>query len=140
MKVQGLLHKQKSGWAVELPLLLIFTQGNSKKDAYAMAKDAVESLVEKVGFAVAVHPGEGNEFTLSATDDQALMAFILKQRRAASGLTVREVAKRMGSNSPRAYSKYEEGATKPSLEKFSELMQAIDDNADLVLNVVKRTA
>ncbi len=138
MKVQGFLHKEKGGWAVEMPLLLIFTQGHTKKNAYAMAKDAVESLVEKDGFAVKIHPGEGNDFTLSANDDQALMAFILKQRRAVSGLTVREVAKRLGSNSPRAYSKYEEGATKPSLEKFSELMQAIDAHADLVLNVVKK--
>ena len=54
MKIEGRLEKCKNYWAVSIPLLLIYTQGKSKKEALMMAKDAVECLVEEKNFKIDV--------------------------------------------------------------------------------------
>ena len=138
MRVQGYLTKSGRWWAVEIPLLLIHTQGRTKKDAYAMAKDAIELMVDKPGFQVTVAPSGANEFTVASSDDSMLMAFALKQLRAHYGQTIRQVAQRMGSKSPRAYAKYEDGSTRPSLEKFANILRAISEEIEPVLTVARK--
>jgi predicted RNase H-like HicB family nuclease len=140
MRVQGRLIKSGRWWAVEIPILHIYTQGRTRGDARDMAKDAVESLIERSGFKIVVYPSESNEFTIGSNNEQAFMAFILKQQRSFHKLTVREVARRLGSSSPRAYSKYEEGAVKPSFEKFNQLLEALDEHIEPVLTIVKKHA
>jgi predicted RNase H-like HicB family nuclease len=140
MRVQGKIIKSGNWWAVEIPILLIHTQGRSKSEAYKMAKDAVEALVEAREFKATIYPGEGHDFTLGSNSERILMALILRQQRSYHKLTVREVARRLGSSSPRAYSKYEEGAVKPSFEKFNQLLQALDEHSEPVLTLVKKHA
>ncbi len=48
MKIEGKLIKSGKWWAVEIPLLLIYTQGKTKRHAYLMAADAVEAIVDYV--------------------------------------------------------------------------------------------
>jgi len=43
MKIEGKLIRSGKWRAVEIPLLKIYTQGRIRKDAYRMAKDAIES-------------------------------------------------------------------------------------------------
>ena len=135
MRIEGKLTKSGSKWAVEIPLLLVYTQGKTKKDAFAMAKDSVECLIEQKGFAVEVIDGNKGDFSISSNDDKVLMALALKQQRAEHHLTIRDVAKNMGSNSPASYSRYENAQVKPSLEKFSELLCAIDPSLEPILKV-----
>ena len=40
MKIEGKLIKSGKWWAVEIPLLLVHTQGKTKRQAYLMAADA----------------------------------------------------------------------------------------------------
>ena len=135
MRIEGSLKKSQNYWAVSIPLLLIFTQGKTKKEAYAMAKEAVELLVEEKDFKVNIHPGESNFFSISSNNDSKLMSFALKQQRLNHELSIRDVASRLGSTSPTAYSRYEKGHTKPSLDKFSELLRAIDLSLEPILKV-----
>ncbi|MFT4572784.1 MAG: DNA-binding XRE family transcriptional regulator [Hyphomicrobiaceae bacterium] len=114
--------------AVDMPLLCLSTQAKTKKGAYLMAKDAIESAINKPELRVRVHPGSSDTFSIEANDESLLIAFALKQLRATSGKSVREVARRLGSASPTAYSQYENGQRKPSIEKFSRLLRAIDDD------------
>ena len=135
MRIEGKLKKAGKWWAVEVPLLSVFTQAKTKKEAYEMVADAIESLVDEKGFKVNVLPADDHSFSIGANDESKLVAFALKQQRAKYGLSVREVAKRLGSKSPTTYSRYEQGNVKPSLDKFSELLRAIDDDLEPILKI-----
>jgi DNA-binding XRE family transcriptional regulator len=136
MKIEGKLIRSGKWWAVEIPLLLIYTQGKTKKDAYLMAADAVEAIVDEKSFKVKVTEGPDNTFSVGSSNDSVLMALALKQQRAEHHLSVRDIAKRLGSNSPSAYSRYEQGKIKPSLDKFTQLLKAIDPSLEPILKVV----
>ena len=136
MKIEGRLIQSGKWWAVEIPLLLIYTQGRTKKDACAMAADAVEAVIDATGFKVTITDGPDNTFCIGSNNDSLLMAFALKQQRTDRHLSVRDVARRLGSDSPAAYSRYEQGKVKPSLDKFSQILKAIDPRLEPVIKVV----
>lgn len=125
--------KKNRYWSVEIPILHIHTQGKSRKDALFMAKDAIESLLEKKDFRVRIHAGEANTFTIDSDNSTAFIAFMLKRQRQFRGLSVRDVATSLHSKSPNAYAQYEQGRVKPSMDKLVELMRAIDPEFEPVL-------
>lgn len=135
MKIEGRIQKSGNYWAVEVPLLAVFSQGKTRKEAFSMVGSAIEDLVESEGFVVTVDPGKGDSFVVSASDETKLMAFALQQQRNMRGLTIRDVAKRLGSSSPTSYSRYEKGTVRPSLDKFSQLLQAIDSRLEPIIKV-----
>jgi predicted transcriptional regulator len=134
MRIEGNIKKSGRWWAVDIPMLLIYTQGRTKKEAYEMVEDAVEGLVDESGFKVDIHAG-ASTFFVKSNNDALLLGTALRQQRAHRGLSVRDVAQKMGSSSPTAYSRYEKGKTKPSFEKFSQLLKAIDESLEPVLTL-----
>lgn len=137
MKIEGRVTKPRGPknkyWGVTIPLIGIHTQGKSKEDAYAMAKDAVESLVDKRGFKVTVTPTRGNGFTVESKDYLTFLAFILSRIRTNSELTTREVAKNLKSDSPNRYAMYEQGKAIPKVDTLEELLHAIDPKINIYL-------
>ena len=136
MKLEGRIWKdaKTNYWVVYVPLLEISTQGRSRKQAFAMIEDAVQIEADKKGLRIDVQPSpEPGIFTLSASDPDALIAFLLKRQRTCHGLSVRDVARRLESRSPTAYAQYEQGRRAPSLGKLRELLHAIDPNLEAVL-------
>lgn len=125
--------KKNRHWGVEISILHIHTQGKTRKDALAMAKDAIESLLDNKEFHVRVHAGEAEIFTVDSDNSTAFIAFMLKRQRQFRGLSVRDVAARLNSKSPNAYAQYEQGKVKPSMDKLVELMRAIDPEFQPVL-------
>ena len=135
MRIEGKIQKSGKYWAVEVPMLFIFTKGKSKEDGFTMAKDAIEELIGIKGFEVNIIPYRDNTFSIGSNDDSKLMAFALKQQRAKAGLTIRQVAERLGSSSPTSYSQYESGRVKPSLDKYTQLLKAINETIELILKI-----
>ena len=137
MMFEGRVAKTKGNkfWEVEIPLLEVYTQGRSKKDALAMIKEAIELLVEKRGFRIEVIPGRGESFKVRSKDTRTLISLLLERQRQVHGLSVREVAARMNSKSPNAYAQYEQGRVNPTLEKLNELLRAIDPGMEVILKV-----
>lgn len=134
---KGIVYKGKSFWLIEVPALDLMTQGHTKKEAYLMIADAVESLVDKKGFKAAVSHLSHNEFILSAKDATALIALLLKRQRAKYGLSLSQVAKRLQC-SKNTYAQYEQGRNLPSLKKVREFIEAMSKNeATFVCNVVE---
>ncbi len=131
MLISGSLKKDGKFWLVEIPLLDYMTQGLSKKDAYKMAADIVESGVHQKGFAMEVIPHGQDQFYLRANNSALLIAHMLRRLRQKHGLTVREAAKKLGSTSPNAYAAYEQGRASPSIEKLEQLLKAVDENLDI---------
>src|SRR5262245_28795429 len=139
MKLEGQIWKDKKTpyWVVNVPLLDVTTQGKTKAEALEMIKDAVELEADKPNFKIYVESGRtSGTFVISASDPDALMAFLLQRQRQHHGCTVREVASRMKSKSPTAYAQYELGKRAPSIGKFIELLKAIDPKLVPILKLV----
>jgi len=78
--------------------------------------------------------GESN-FLVSVKMTEELLALILRRLRATSGLKIMDIAKRLGSASPNSYAQYEQGKTMPSLEKLSEILEAINPKYEPMLKI-----
>jgi predicted RNase H-like HicB family nuclease/DNA-binding XRE family transcriptional regulator len=133
MRLAGCVFKVGKFWIIEVPILSVVTQGYTKKEAFEMIADAIESLVNKKGFKVEVFPGKGGYFELGSPDLSTLTAFLLRRQRMKQGLTLVEVAKRLGAKSHNTYARYEQGKSIPSIEKFSKLLSALSPDNDFVL-------
>ena len=137
MKIEGKLEK-KAGekmWGVDMPEIGIFTQGRTKKEACQMAKEAIELVVNLEGFKVAIEPAQNNNFFVVPNNTGPIFAMILRQKRIEHGLSMRDVASRLGQSSPNSYGRYENGKNIPTIEKFDELLAAIDPGLSSILRV-----
>lgn len=125
MRLEGNMSKQGKYWAADVPLIGVFTQGRTKKEAYDMVADAIEAVINKEGFQVTVYPGRDGYFEVGAQDQRALIAYLLRWQRAKSGLTLNEVSRRMGMKSHNAYARYEQGKAMPTIEQLNRLFSAV---------------
>ncbi len=138
MRIEGRIFKRKETgkfWAVEVPALGVHTQGRSRKEAYEMAKDAIETVIDADGFKVNIHPLDHDFFAVTANVTKLLVAAIIKRKRLEKGFTAQQVADRMGEKSVTGYLRYEQGISLPSLEKLSDIMIAIDPSYEPVLKI-----
>jgi DNA-binding transcriptional regulator YiaG len=133
MRFVGKVFKVGKYWPIEIPILDIATQGRTKKEAFEMIADAVESLVNKKGFEVRVFGRKGGVFEIGASDQGALTALLLRRMRLKAGLSLEEVAARLGSKSPNSYARYEQGRSVPSVEKLTQLFSAVARNREFVI-------
>jgi predicted RNase H-like HicB family nuclease len=133
MELEGRIWREGNGWLVEVAFLDVMTQGRSRKEALAMLQDAILELVRDAfedrierKFAVDVTLYEDGILGVGATDDTVLMALGLRRQRALSGSSIREVAERLQASSPNGYARYERAEVRPSFEKYSELVRAVN--------------
>lgn len=134
-KMVRIRSENEPDWLVEVPILNAFTQGETKEEAIEMAKDLVLSLLDayfpeaisKEPVAVSAFEEKGaHRLQIVCQPSKYLYALVLRRQREASGLPIRAVATRLGSDSPNAYARYERGEVVPSVETFNRLLQAID--------------
>ncbi len=133
MRFSGRVFKIDNFYAIEIPILDITTQGHTKREAYDMMKDAVESLINTDGFIAEIHSGKGEYFELGANDDGMLGAFLLRRLRHRSGLSLEAVTKRLGAKSLNSYARYEQGKSVPTIETLGKLIEAVTPKHDFVI-------
>ena len=131
MELEGRVWKEadSSWWLIEVSFLDVMTQGRTRKEALAMLQDAVMELLRDSysldrQFRLDVTLYEGGVIGIGASDDTLLFALGLKRQRLRSGSTIRDVCRRLKSKSPNAYARYERAQSRPSLEKYAELLHA----------------
>ncbi len=134
MRFYGKVYKDGKFWLAQVPLLDAMTQGHTRKEAFVMVKDLLETLVNRPGFSVTVHPGKQSDFEVSSNDPRCLISLLLRRQRERSGLSLSDAAERLGAKSRNAYARYERGTSMPSLEKLAELYQAVAPGKDIVLH------
>ena len=134
MRFYGKVYKDGKFWLADVPLLDAMTQGHTRKEAFVMVKDLLETLVNRPGFSVTVHPGKHGDFEVSTNDPRGLISLFLRRQRERSGLSLSEAAERLGAKSRNAYARYERGTSMPSIEKLAELYQAVAPGEDIVLH------
>lgn len=62
MRFAGRIYKDGKFWLAEIPILDLITQGHTKKEAYLMVADMIETLVNRDGFKVTVYKGTKDTF------------------------------------------------------------------------------
>lgn len=146
MRLQGIIKKEfdkgTAYYLVQVPDLLITTDGATESEAYEMARDAVGLLLEdhtkgKVTQEnVSIIPNESEAgFDVYCTDTKALVSLVLKQLRGKADMTLMNVSGRIGQNSANAVKQYETGNSEASFAKFQDLVQAM--GYDIRISLVK---
>ncbi|MBI2336834.1 MAG: type II toxin-antitoxin system HicB family antitoxin [Deltaproteobacteria bacterium] len=138
VKFEGKLWKIGRYWAIVVPALDVASQGKSKKNALNMIQEAVELMVDRRGFAVKAALLPKNQFVLQAQrakDDRYLLALMLKNQRAKHGLSLREIADRLGI-SKNAYAQYEQARAVPSITKVEEFIHVMSKQVHVVLDII----
>ena len=125
MRFEGRIRKDGKFWLAEIPAFDALTQGRTKRDALAMAKDLIETMAGTRGFRVTVYQAGRNSFEVEANRVGILLALLLRRQRERQGLTLSEAAERLGQRSRNAYARYEQGKAMPSVEKLEQLLKAI---------------
>jgi len=113
---------------VEVEELDVTTQSSSMKDGPKMAIDAIETLFEGEDFDIVFDgfdPDEDGAFYLVSHNPGPILGRLLKNIRVENGLTISDVAREMGSNSPNSYAQYEQGKSFPSVGKLEQMIQIL---------------
>lgn len=134
MRFYGKVYKDGKFWLAEVSILEAMTQGHTRQEALVMVEDLLETLANRPGFSVKVHPGKHGDFEVSSADIQGMITLLLRRQRERSGLSLAEAAERLGAKSRNAYARYERGTSMPTLEKLTELLQAVSPGQDIVLH------
>ena len=132
MRFPGCIEKEGKFWLVEIPAFDAHTQGRTKREALAMAKDLIETMAGASGFRVTVHLTGGNTFEIEANRLGVLLALLLRRQRERQGLTLAEAAQRLGQSSRNAYARYEQGKAMPTVEKLEQLLKAVAPDQRIV--------
>jgi predicted RNase H-like HicB family nuclease len=131
LRIDGEMRKEKGGWVVEVPILGVFTQGNSIKGALEMARDAVGLMLEDhtegkvTAKDVRAIRGESGSFELETSATKALTTLILRQVRSMKNISQAELAALIGASSRNAVGQYEEGKSEPGFAKLQEILGAM---------------
>jgi len=134
MRFTGKIFKDSKFWLAEIPILDLMTQGRTKKEAYEMIADMLESMVNKDGFKIEVFKGKREIFEVGASDPKPMVSLLLQRKRELSGLSLAQVATRLGLKSRNTYARYEQGYSVPSVQKLNELLNAVCPQTDIVIN------
>jgi DNA-binding XRE family transcriptional regulator len=130
----GTVTKQEGiWWSAHCDIAGIFTQGKSKADAMRALADAFEDVIHRQGFRVTVTALDGDEVHVAASDPALLLGIVLRYQREAHGLSLADVAKRIGASSRNAYARYEHGTAMPKLDTVQALLQAVAPELALTL-------
>ena len=132
MRFPGRIKKDGRFWLAEIPAFDAITQGRTKREAFAMAEDLIETMADTQGFRAVVYPTGGASFEIGANRLGALVALLLRRQRERQGLTLAEAAERLGQRSKNAYARYEQGRARPTVEKLEELLRAIAPDQRIV--------
>ena len=132
MMIRGTITKVDRWYAVDAPALGLHTQGRGKADSLRMAAAWVRDMLDRQDLEVEVVPdATGGGFSLRSADAAALVGLVLRQHRTAAGMTLREAAGRMGSTSPNAYARYENGTAMPTVAQLDRLLAAVGGELSL---------
>jgi hypothetical protein len=133
VRFHGKLYRNGRHWLAEVPVFDALTQGRTRDEALAMIDDWFASMVDRPDFSLRVFPVGRADFEIASDDPRPMISLLLRRQRQKSGLTLAQVAERLGSKSRNAYARYEQGAAVPTVAKLDELLRAVAPDRDIVV-------
>lgn len=135
MQLQGKVYKSGKFWLAECPALDAMTQGKSKRDAINMLKDWIQSAAGRPQLAIDIAEGQAGRISIETKELAPILALMLQRAREESGLSVRQVAAKLGLKSHTAYAQYERGKSEPSLSQLEKFLAVISPTRKLRLRI-----
>lgn len=135
MHFQGKLQRDGKQWLAEVPVFDAMTQGRTRAEALDMIADWFATMVERRDFTVRVVNVRGSGFEVAASDTRPVISLLLRRQRQKSGLSLADVAERLGAKSRNAYARYEQGSAAPTVDKLAELLKAIAPDRDILVDL-----
>ena len=137
MKLRGFLKKEKTWWIASVPSLDLASQGKTQSEAIEMVLDALGMLVhdlieEHIELASGKLPDQ--QFWISTETPAPILCLMLKRLRQNAGVSVRKLAKDVGTKGANTVWQYERGTHEPSISKLQSFVQAL--GRDIELNIV----
>ena len=133
MRFSGNIYKDGKFWLAEIPILDLMTQGRTKREAYEMVADILDTMVNQKDFEITVFKGKKDTFEVGSSDAKYFVRLLLQRKRELSGLSLSQVASRLGMSSRNTYARYEQGKSVPSVEKLNDLLRAVCPETDIVI-------
>ena len=133
MRFSGKIYKDGKYWLAEIPILDLMTQGRTKREAYEMVADMLDTMVNQKDFEITVFKGKKDAFEVGSSDAKYFVRLLLQRKRELSGLSLSQVASRLGMSSRNTYARYEQGKSVPSVEKLNDLLRAVCPETDIVI-------
>ena len=133
MRFSGKIYKVGKYWLAEIPILDLMTQGRTKREAYEMVADMLDTMVNQKDFEITVFKGKKDTFEVGSSDAKYFVRLLLQRKRELSGLSLSQVASRLGKSSRNTYARYEQGKSVPSVEKLNDLLRAVCPETDIVI-------
>tara|TARA_B100000003_G_scaffold144959_1_gene130283 strand:- start:157 stop:576 length:420 start_codon:yes stop_codon:yes gene_type:complete len=133
MRFSGKIYKDGKYWLAEIPILDLMTQGRTKREAYEMVADMLDTMVNQKDFEITVFKGKKDTFEVGSSDAKYFVRLLLQRKRELSGLSLSQVASRLGMSSRNTYARYEQGKSVPSVEKLNDLLRAVCPETDIVI-------
>jgi len=134
MRFSGKVYREGSFWLAEVPVFEAMTQGRTRREAVEMIEDWFVTMVNQPGFTATARLRGRAEFEVSGSDLRSMISLLLQRQRQRSGLSLAEVAQRLGAKSRNAYARYERGESLPTVEKLDQLLHAVSADRDLVVD------
>ncbi len=129
----GRVFRDGPGWCAFCDAIGAYTQGFTRKEAIANLVELVELKVDRKGFAARVTEVGGESVYVDSVDIAPLAAEVLKYQRGIHGLSLSDVARKLGGASRKAYAAYEQGGREPTLSKYLELLGAVAPEMGLMV-------
>ena len=133
MRFSGKIYKDGKYWLAEIPILDLMTQGRTKREAYEMVADMLDTMVNQKDFEITVFKGKKDAFEVGSSDAKYFVRLLLQRKRELSGLSLSQVASRLGMSSRNTYARYEQGKSVPSVEKLNDLLRAVCPETEIVI-------
>jgi len=133
MRFSGKVYKDGKFWLAEIPILNLMTQGHTKSEAYEMVVDMLESLANKKDFKAKVYKKSKDSFEVGSSEPKHMISLLLQRKRELSGLSLSQVAERLGASSRNTYARYEQGKSVPTVERLNELLHAVCPRSEIVI-------
>ena len=133
MRFSGKIYKDGKFWLAEIPILDLMTQGRTKREAYEMVADMLDTMVNQKDFEITVFKGKKDAFEVGSSDAKYFVRLLLQRKLELSGLSLSQVASRLGMSSRNTYARYEQGKSVPSVEKLNDLLRAVCPETDIVI-------
>lgn len=144
MNFEGSLKKDEKFkmLVAEIPAFDVMTQGDSVEQTLEMIKGIINELLldtfsekaKEMKLETAHVSDEG--FELRSNNTKLLISLALRRQREAAGLTIKEVAERLGASSINYYAQYERGRISISIEMLEKLLVAVNPKSPRRLKIV----
>lgn len=124
-------------WGGECEAARVWGQATTKAEAIEDIGHLITAKADKPGFVATARelgpdPAGGVAVWVESNDPATLVALVLGEQRREHGLSLADVAKKLGTASRNAYASYEQGQREPSIGKLLELLAAVAPTMTLV--------